>query len=341
MKKIIFMMSLSLILMISCGEKKGDAEESGIKQMTVEEQTELTNKAKQIFGVLPDKMPGSENDTPELIALGKKLYSETKLSVNGTQSCNTCHDVSIGKAGVDNKPTSAGAMAGKQGTRNSPTVLNAGFQFVQFWDGRAKDLKEQAKGPILNPAEMGIVSDKDAVKAIISVPEYRDLFVKAYPTIKEPITFDNIANAIAAFERTLVSKSRYDNYMNGNPTALTLQEKQGLKTFIETGCITCHTGNLFGGSMYQKMGLIKPYKNDKDLGRFDVTKNEADKFIFKVPMLRNIALTGPYFHDGTVADLEEAIKTMADINLGKTLKAEESADIKAFLNALSDVNIVK
>lgn len=334
-------MSLSLILMISCGEKKSDAEKTGIKQLTVEEQTELTNKAKQIFGVLPDKMPGSENDTPELIALGKKLYFETKLSVNGTQSCNTCHDVTTGKAGVDNKPTSAGALAGKQGTRNSPTVLNAGFQFVQFWDGRSLDLKEQAKGPILNPVEMGIVSDKDAVKAIITIPEYKDLFVKAYPTIKEPITFDNIANAIAAFERTLVSKSRYDNYMNGNPTALTMQEKVGLKTFIETGCITCHTGSLFGGNMYQKMGLIRPYKNTTDLGRFDVTKNEADKFIFKVPMLRNIALTGPYFHDGAEANLEEAIKTMADISLGKTLKAEEVADIKAFLNALSDVNIAK
>jgi cytochrome c peroxidase len=341
MKKMVLFISFSLIFIISCGEKKSDAEKSGIKSMTVEEQTELTKNAKQIFGVLPDKMPGSENDTPDLIALGKKLYFETKLSVTGTQSCNTCHDITNGKAGVDNKPTSAGAVAGKLGTRNSPTVLNAGFQFVQFWDGRAKDLKEQAKGPILNPVEMGIVSDKEAVKAIVAVPEYKELFTKAYPPEKKAITFDNIANAIAAFERTLVSKSRYDNYMNGNQTAMTLQEKQGLKTFIDVGCITCHIGNLFGGSMYQKMGLIKPYTNAKDLGRYDFTKNAADKFIFKVPVLRNITLTGPYFHDGAEASLDEAIKTMADINLGKKLKAEEVADIKAFLNALTDVNLEK
>ena len=224
---------------------------------------------------------------------------------------------------MDNKPTSAGAVAGQLGTRNSPTVLNAGFQFVQFWDGRAKDLKEQAKGPVLNPVEMGTLNDKAAVKAIVAIPDYKDLFAKAYPAEKDAITFDNIAYAIAAFERTMVSKSRYDNYINGNPTALTMQEKQGLKTFIDVGCITCHTSNLFGGNMYQKMGLIKPYKNTKDLGRFDVTKSEADKYIFKVPMLRNITLTGPYFHDGAVTDIDEAIKTMADINLGKTLKAEE------------------
>ncbi len=340
MKKLLAIFALSVLFMTSCGgEKKEDKPLTS--QLSPEAKTELLARAKQIFGSLPDKMPGSENDTPELVSLGKTLYFETKLSVSGTQSCNTCHDITNGNAGVDNKRVSPGAIEGKEGTRNSNTVLNAGFQFAQFWDGRAADLKEQAKGPILNPVEMAMPNEKEVEKVISAAPEYKDMFSKAFPGVKNAITFDNLAHAIAAFERTLISKSRYDDYIMGNPTALNDQELSGLKTFIDVGCITCHIGPLFGGSMYQKMGLIKPYKNDKDFGRFDVTKNEADKFFFKVAMLRNITLTAPYFHDGAVESLDEAIKTMADINLGKNLTDDEIGNIKAFLKALTDKDLEK
>ncbi|MFN3782127.1 MAG: cytochrome-c peroxidase, partial [Candidatus Kapaibacteriota bacterium] len=301
---------------------------------------ELLTKASSIFGILPNKMPGSENDTPELIELGKKLYFETRLSVNNTMSCNTCHDINS-MAGVDNKPTSPGALPNTMGTRNTPTVFNAGFQFVQFWDGRAADLKEQAKGPILNPVEMAMPNEKEVERVISSIPEYRELFAKAYPNNKKPITFDNIANAIAAFERTLVSKSRYDKWIAGDKSALSDEEKLGLKHFIEVGCITCHTGPLFGGNLYQKMGLVKPYYNTKDLGRYEVTKQESDKFMFKVSMLRNVELTHPYFHDGTAKTLEDAVKIMAEINLGKELTEEQLRTIVAFLKALTDPNLVK
>ena len=290
-----------------------------------------------VFGKLQDKMPGSENDTPELISLGKKLYFETHLSAKNTQSCNTCHNVEGKGAGVDNKPTSTGAF-GKNGTRNSPTVLNAGFQFIQFWDGRAKDLVEQAKGPILNPVEMGIKTEKEALNAIEAIPEYKELFVKAFPNDKTPLNFNNIAIAIAAFERTLVSKSRFDQFIAGNVGALKPEEVSGIKTFINTGCTVCHLGSMIGGSMYQKMGLVNACENQKDLGRFDITKNEADKFFFKVPTLRNIALTAPYFHDGAVAKLEDAVTKMAWMELGKKLTPEETGSIVAFLNTLNGLD---
>jgi cytochrome c peroxidase len=332
----LFSIFLISVFVLSCGGKK----ESGSSKLSEAEESELLTKASSIFGALPKKMPGSENDTPELIELGKKLYFETKLSVNNTMSCNTCHDIN-NMAGVDGKPTSPGALPGKIGTRNTPTVFNAGFQFAQFWDGRAPDLKEQAKGPILNPVEMAMPNEKEVVKVISSIPEYQDLFKKAFPNEKNPITFDNIAHSIAAFERTLVSKSRYDQWVTGDKNALTDEEKIGLKTFIEVGCITCHTGPLFGGNLCQKMGLVKPYSNTKDLGRFDVTKQESDKFMFKVSMLRNVALTAPYFHDGAVKTLEEAVKIMADINLGKQLTDDQLKSIVAFLKALTDPKLEK
>jgi cytochrome c peroxidase len=328
MKKVIPFLVIITLLTIGCGK---NVEEQGGVTLSPAEVTQVQTQAKTVFGALPDKMPGSEADTPERIALGDKLFHENALSANNKQSCNTCHDLKT--AGVDNKAVSLGAL-GTTGTRNSQTVLNAGFQFVQFWDGRAKDLKQQAKGPVLNPVEMALKTDKDAEKAIAAIPEYTDLFAKAFPGVAKPVTFDNIAEAIAAFERTLVSKSKFDYFLNGNTAAMSNEEIAGLKTFMNTGCITCHVGPLLGGTMYQKMGLVKPYKNTTDLGRFTVTKNEADKFMFKVAMLRNIALTAPYFHDGSVSTLEEAVKTMADINLGKQLSDADVKSIVAFLKAL-------
>ncbi len=333
MKKLFIISIVFSLFLFSCGKKEGGA------KLTEAEEQELLTKASSLFGTLPNAMPGSENDTPERIELGKKLYFETRLSVNNTQSCNTCHNLET--AGVDNKPVSPGAIEGRVGTRNSPTVFNAGFQFVQFWDGRAKDLREQAEGPILNPNEMAMPDAKTVEKTIAAIPEYKELFANAFPNEKNPITYHNITEAIAAFERTLISKSRYDRWITGEKDALTTEEKIGLKTFIEVGCITCHTGPLFGGNIYQKMGLVKPYSNQKDLGRYEVTKLESDKFMFKVAMLRNVALTWPYFHDGAVNSLEEAVKIMADINLGKTLTEEQTKYIVAFLKALTDPNLEK
>lgn len=323
---VLFLLSFLSIIFISCGEKKPEIDKMAL----------MTN-AKAVFQPLPAKMPGSENDTPELIALGEKLYFDVRLSKENNQSCNTCHVVDNNGAGVDNKPTSPGSIANTIGVRNSPTVLNAGFHFVQFWDGRSPNLKEQAKGPILNPIEMGIVDSMSAVKRIATVDEYKEIFKKVNMTI----TYDNIAGALAAFERTLITKDRFDMFLKGNPQALTDVEAEGLSLFIDKGCTTCHTGPLLGGNMYQKMGLLKPFADTTDVGRFAITKNINDKFIFKVPSLRNVALTYPYFHDGKVADLKTAVITMADIQLAKTLTEDETTKIVSFLESLSDIKIAQ
>lgn len=344
MKKIInnglksfFAFFLLGLVVVGCNKKADEGKSDMSSKMTINEE-ELHTKAKAIFKELPSVMPGSENDNAVLVELGKKLYFETKLSSTGTQSCNTCHNLNDGMAGVDNAATSEGAVKGNFGNRNSPTTLNAGFHFVQFWDGRAADLKEQAKGPILNPVEMGMKDEKTVVKTISAIPEYKTMFAKAYDKAKtnEQITYDNLANAIAAFERTLVSKSKFDDYLAGNKNSLNKDEKAGLNTFMETGCVTCHGGALLGGNMYQKMGLINPYENTKDLGRYEVTKNEADKFMFKVPSLRNVAKTSPYYHDGAVKDLKDAVIKMAWMQLNKKLTDQEATSIVTFLNALSD-----
>ena len=327
MKTSILILLLSItLLLISCGEKKESVDRLG-----------LIEKAKTVFGTLPAAMPGSENDTPEIIALGKKLYFDERLSVNDDQSCNTCHEVDNNGAGVDNLTTSPGALDGTIGTRNSPTVLNAGFHFVQFWDGREPDLKTQAKGPILNPIEMGMPDSNTVVKKFKKIDEYKKMFADA----KMKITYDNMAEAIAAFERTLITKDRFDMFMKGNPQALQEDEVEGLALFIDKGCTTCHTGPLVGGNMYQKMGLLKPYANTTDKGIFDITGKETDKHMFKVPSLRNIALTDPYMHDGEVEALKESIVMMADIQLDKILTEDEIMKIEKFLGSMSDIKLAK
>lgn len=294
----------------------------------------LQTQAKAFFGTLPEKMPGAESDTPEKVALGERLFNDTLLSANRTQSCNSCHRVDSKLGGVDNQPTSPGAF-GKRGGRNSPTVLNAGFQTAQFWDGRAESLEHQAKGPILNPIEMAMTSDTDTVKRLRESPQYPGLFAKAFPGDKEPVTYDNVARAIAAFERTLITRDRFDDFQKGEAKALNEREQAGLKTFVETGCATCHSGPVLGGNSFQKVGLVHPFETN-DAGRADVTKAEDDKHKFKVPMLRNIALTGPYFHDGQIVSLEEAVRKMAWHQLDKRLSEAEVQSIVAFLNALTD-----
>ena len=298
------------------------------------ETQELMTRSKSMFGALPAKMPGSEEDTPEKIALGEKLYYETALSANNSESCNTCHNLKGKGAGVDNKETSPGAF-GKSGERNSPTVLNAGFHALQFWDGRAKNLIEQAKGPILNPIEMAMPSEKEVVEKLTSIEGYKEMFAKAYPSSPD-INYDSIVSAIASFERTLITKDRYDDFIGGDHNALTKEEQKGLETFMNTGCTTCHSGELFGGKAFMKLGIHHEYENKEDTGKFKLTGNEYDKYVFKVPSLRNVALTAPYYHDGKVKTLEEAVEKMAYLQLGKTLEKPQVDSIVAFLKTLSD-----
>ena len=296
---------------------------------------ELRAKAKTFMQPLPDKMPGAEKDTPAQIKLGEKLYFERRLSVNGKQSCNDCHMVDQNRAGVDHEPTSDGAE-GKRGSRNSPTTLNAGFHFAQFWDGRAKDLVEQAKGPVLNPVEMAMPDEKEVVKRLEADADYARLFKAAFPGDDKPLNYHNFAGAVAAFERTLITHDRFDDFLKGDDKALNAQELEGLSLFLSAGCTTCHVGPTIGGNMYQKIGILHPYGNTNDVGRLKVTGEEWDQYRFKVPSLRNVALTYPYFHDGRVADLNTAVKQMAYMQLGKELTDKEISALNAFLNCLSD-----
>ncbi|MCF7921556.1 MAG: c-type cytochrome [Candidatus Marinimicrobia bacterium] len=328
---VLIIMSMMIIGLIQCG---GKADKQPLEDMSYQE--EVLSKAKPMFAVIPDKMPGSENDTPARVKLGEKLYFETALSNTGDMSCNTCHD--LAKAGVDNKPTSEGTN-GIPGPRNSPTVFNAGFHFVQFWDGRAADLNEQAGGPVLNPAEMAIPDSATAVAKIKALPEYDSLFVEAFG--ENSINFENITEAMAAFERTLITHDRFDAFLKGDLKAITKTEVEGLDLFMGKACITCHMGSMLGANMYQKNGLIKPYKNLKDEGRFGVTGMEQDKFMFKVPSLKNIGLTAPYFHDGGVETLEETIKMMGDMQLMQQISDEEASKIAAFLKTMNGKRFIE
>lgn len=303
-----------------------------------EEDQKLMDRASSLFGPVPEQMPGAEKDSQALVELGQKLYFDKRLSADNNQSCNSCHRLDQNFAGVDNLPVSPGSLAGTKGERNAPTVLNAGFHKAQFWDGRAADLVEQAKGPVLNPVEMAMPSEADVEKKLREIEEYRNLFSKAFPDAKEPINYQNTAEAIAAFERTLVTTDRFDDFMEGDAQALTATEKEGLQLFMDTGCIQCHNGPLLGGSSYQKMGRNNPYSDKKDKGRFEVTKDPKDMYFFKVPSLRNVALTAPYFHDGKVESLEEAVSQMAYLQLDKELSEDEVNKITAFLEAMSAEN---
>ncbi|HVP12583.1 MAG TPA: cytochrome c peroxidase [Phycisphaerae bacterium] len=285
------------------------------------------------FKPLPTEMPGSRDDTPEIIAVGRKLFFEQGISLTKSQSCSECHHLDARRAGGDGEPTSKGAK-GLLGKRNAPTVLNAGFQVAQFWDGRAADLVEQAKGPVLNPDEMAMRSPEEVVDRLKSIDGYVPAFKAAYPDQAEPVTFDNMARAIAAFERTLVTPSRFDRYLRGETSALTQQEKQGLNCFTHTGCVECHSSYTVGGRLFEKVGVYHPYTNQEDVGRYGVTHNDEDRLVFKVPMLRNITLTAPYFHDGREAALTEAVRLMAWMQLDTKLSAAEIEEIVSFLHAL-------
>lgn len=277
-------------------------------------------------------LPAADISAPAKIALGKKLYSDTILSKAKDLSCNSCHK--LDSFGVDNSPTSTGDK-GQKGGRNSPTTFNAALHFVQFWDGRAATVEEQALGPIQNPVEMAMAPGGDEVIARLKADtQYVTLFAKAFPDEKEAVSFTNVGKAIGAFERTLITPSRYDKFISGSDTALSTDELRGLKTFKNLGCVACHSGATLGGQMYQKLGIVRPYET-KDLGRYEVTHLDQDKFVFKVPSLRNIEKTGPYFHDGSIPTLEGAVKIMGSYQLGKDLSDAEVTDLVQFLKSLT------
>jgi len=285
-----------------------------------------------IFQPLVEVAENPENPiTDEKVDLGRMLYYDTRLSENRSVSCNTCHD--LAEYGTDRAAVSTG-IHDQQGGRSAPTVYNAAIHIAQFWDGRAADVEEQAVGPILNPIEMGMPDADYVLKVLNSIPGYVEAFAEAFPEDEEPLTYDNVGKAIGAFERKLMTPSRFDAYLEGDEGALTSEEKEGLNLFITTGCITCHNGMGVGGHMFQKLGLVKEWPSE-DLGRFEVTGNEADKYFFKVPSLRNIAETGPYLHDGSIETLEEITSKMAEYQLGRVLSDEEVASIVTFMKALT------
>ena len=275
--------------------------------------------------------------TPEQVELGKMLWFEPRLSVGHNISCNTCHN--LGTGGADLAPVSLGHRW-QQGGRNSPTVLNAVFNTAQFWDGRAADLVEQAGGPIENPVEMAS-NQEHAMTVINSLPGYHPYFEAAFPDYPEPVTFQNLTRAIALFEVTLTTpNSPFDRWLAGDDDALSEQEFAGLQAFIDTGCASCHNGINLGGNSYQPFGLVErpgwAVLPPDDRGRFEVTRAEHDDYVFKVPTLRNIELTPPYFHSGAVWSLQDAVAIMANSQLGEGLLTEQQIeDITVFMSALT------
>ena len=301
-------------------------------------QDDLMARAKQQFQpipITPPELPGNPASAAK-VELGKMLYFDPRLSASHAISCNSCHNIGLG--GADAEPTSLGHRW-QHGGRNSPTVFNAVFNTAQFWDGRAKDLEEQAGGPMVNPLEMASPTAHVA-EQLKGIPGYRDVFAKAFPGESDPITLANAQKAIAVFEATLITpNSPFDLFLKGDGNALSGVQKQGLALFMDKGCASCHNGVNVGGGMYAPFGVAeKPGANflpPTDKGRFMVTKTPSDEYVFKVPTLRNIVLTAPYFHTGQAWDLRQAVAIMGTSQLGVQLTDDEIDKITAFLGSLS------
>ncbi len=287
-------------------------------------QTEINQN--QMITPIPDSIPYDK----EKAMLGKQLYMDTTLSADGKVSCNTCHDTKT--FGVDNQVFSTGINGVMDTPFNSPTTFNAAFNFVQFWNGRAKDLADQARSPFTNPQEMGLNDEAEVIKIIEQNPDYKAKFNKIYGEIN----MDNITDAIAEFEKTLITPNApFDRYQKGDENAISEAAKRGWNAFKTNGCVACHQGQNIGGTMYQKIGIFEPYPNQENLGRYEITKVESDKMVFKVPSLRNVAKTAPYYHDGSIPTLDACVQFMAYYQLGKFLDQQTVEDIVAFLESLT------
>ncbi|MDF1815928.1 MAG: cytochrome c peroxidase [Verrucomicrobiales bacterium] len=294
-------------------------------------EVKINRSALGFFQPLPENADSAANPfSEEKLELGKMLYHDKRLSKDRSVSCNSCHDLS--SFGDDGAPTSTG-IKNQKGGRSAPTVYNAALHIAQFWDGRAPDVEAQAVGPILNPIEMGMPDPVYVLKVLKSIPGYVEAFKKAFPDEADPVTYDNVGNAIGAFERRLLTPAPWDHFLKGNDDALTVKQKKGFNLFISKGCAGCHNGVGVGGHMYQKLGLVKPWPT-KDKGRAEVEGFEAMEGFFKVPSLRNITETGPYLHDGSISDLKEMVKKMADHQAGQKVTDEEADLIVSFLQSL-------
>ena len=297
----------------------------------------LLTQARQVFAPLPEVMSSAKNPvTPEKVKLGKMLLYETRISIDGQVSCVKCHPMSLYLA--DGLKKAIGNNC-KVNPRNSPTLFNAASQISAHWIGNRADVEDQARQAVTGPPAFGMPSNQ-AVELRLKQLGYGPLFRQAFPGDKEPVTVENFARAVGAFERTLVTPAPFDAYLKGNQGAINQTAKMGLKTFMDAGCAACHASPYLGGQMYQKFGIVAPYwqytkSADKDDGRYVVTKNETDRYVFKVPILRNVAKTAPYFHDGSIDSLGEAVWIMGKVQLGKGLSKAQVKEINAFLDALT------
>ena len=299
-------------------------------------ESDLLQRSRAAFQPLPDSPPALAGNPASAakLELGRMLYFDPRLSASQLISCNTCHN--IGLAGGDLQETSTGHNWQK-GPRNAPTVLNAVFNIAQFWDGRAKDLAEQAKGPVQASVEMNNTPER-VIATLQSLPEYREMFSQAFPSEKQPLTFDNVAKAIEVFEATLLTPAPFDNYLRGDTKALSAAQLAGLQLFLDKGCASCHGGVNIGGAGYFPFGVIEKPGNEVlppgDMGRYKVTKTLSDEYVFRAPSLRNVGLTPPYFHSGKIWGLKEAVGVMGSAQLGIQLSAGDEDSLVAFLGTL-------
>lgn len=327
MQRISAVAIITALLVAACGTNQS-SKSGAAGQPAVFTAAELA-----VFSPLPAQMEVQGQPLTEAkTALGRALFYETLLSEDHDVSCNSCHPLNA--YGADGRKASLG-FDGRAGERNDPTVYNAAGQIAQFWDGRAADVEAQAKGPILNPVEMGMTDTTEVLKHLRDSPAYVASFRAAFPGEAKPINFDNVGNAIGAFERRLVTPGRWDKFLAGDSAVLTVAERQGLRTFLNTGCQSCHLGAFVGGDRFMKAGQVNAWFSQADSGRYGVTKDAKDLFVFKVPMLRNIEKTSPYFHDGSVANLNEAVRLMAHHQLGKELAPADVQSIVTWLGSLT------
>jgi len=303
---------------------------------TAAAETDLLTRSRATFQPLPETPPvlAGNPASPVKLQLGRMLYFDPRLSASQLISCNTCHN--LGLAGGDLQETSTGHNW-QRGPRNAPTVLNAVFNVAQFWDGRAKDLAEQAKGPVQASVEMNNTPQR-VVATLQSLPEYRDLFNQAFPEEKESLSFDNVAKAIELFEATLLTPAPFDRYLRGDSMALSETQKKGLDLFLAKGCAGCHSGINVGGTGYFSFGVVEKPASEilppGDKGRYQVTNTASDQYVFRAPSLRNVAMTPPYFHSGKVWDLKEAVGIMGSAQLGIHLEDPDEELLVAFLGSL-------
>ncbi|MCL2626858.1 MAG: cytochrome-c peroxidase [Cystobacterineae bacterium] len=343
MRKTLFLVALSIPLLFACKDDKPIAEEEDKPIVEEKDKPIVEEKEKPIVeaaALAPFRTSSIDafiqagaaipND---LIDLGRMLFYEQRLSKADDISCNTCHDLA-NLYGAENEDVSTGHND-QRGGRNAPTVYNAAMQFVQFWDGRAQDVEAQAVGPITNPIEMAMDDDAAVVEKLGNIPGYVTLFESVFSGDANPISMENIGKAIGAFERRLITPAPFHRFLAGDSKALTEDEQNGLKTFLDVGCASCHDGPGVGGIRYRKLGAKAPWPGLTDKGRGDVTGNTSDDYSFKVSSLLNVAQTAPYGHNGQRATLEEAVEQMAQYQLGKTLSAAETSSIVTFLNALT------